>query len=46
MNDFGFGAKGPRCYKQLRVMDYMPISRSHELRALNTMNNLGFWVVS
>ena len=37
------GSCGPssRCYKQLRVVDDMNNSRSHELMALDSMDNLG-----
>ena len=32
-------AQGSRCYEQLKVLDDMNDSRSHDLRPLDAMNN-------
>ena len=41
INDVVLWAQGFRFYEQVKVVDDMNDSRSHELRPLDAMNNLG-----
>ena len=44
LNDYGL-CESSRCYAQLNLVDDMNDSRSHELRPLYTMNNLGLLII-
>ena len=45
MSYYGLLAKGFECDDQLKVVDDMNDSGSHELKPLDTMNCLGMWII-
>ena len=45
MNDSESWAHGSKCYKQLKTMIDMNNLASCELKALDTLNNSGLWMI-
>ena len=45
MNDSVSWAQGSKCYEQLKVVDNMNNSRSHELKLLDFKNDSLFWKI-
>ena len=45
MNDSVSWAQGSKCYEQLKVVDNMNNSRSHELKLLDFKNGSLFWKI-
>ena len=45
MNDFRLWPQHSKCYDQLKVVDDMNDSTSHELKPLEGMNKSGVWII-
>ena len=45
MNDSRSWAQGSKCNEQLRAVDDMNNSRSHELRELDVVKRAGLWIL-
>ena len=45
LNDYGSWSKSSKGYAQLNIVGDMNNLGSHELKHLDTMNNLGLWTV-
>ena len=45
INGIMLWAQGSRCYELVKVVNDMTNLGSHELKALDTMNNSGLWMI-